>query len=169
MPFTATQPTAASSGGYQAPQPSQSRVQQPLPFNNPVKQPVKPVAPQEEDTVFEMKLVIKEDAPEVPQQAQQPLVLNTLDDLPADEEVDDQKKRASERIQKLRNLSFNINGADTNSEFDNVPAYIRRNLELYNTVNNVESFYSSYTVKSDENNKSQISTINTFLEGKKPD
>ncbi|MEJ7767293.1 MAG: hypothetical protein WKF89_05745 [Chitinophagaceae bacterium] len=72
-------------------------------------------------------------------------------------------------MQKLRNLSFNISGSDTTNEFDTVPAYIRRNLELYNTVNNVENFYSNYTVKPDENNKTQISTINTFLDGKKPD
>jgi cell division protein FtsZ len=33
----------------------------------------------------------------------------------------------------------------------------------------VEKFYSNYTVGTDENNQVQISTINTFLEGKKPD
>ena len=72
-------------------------------------------------------------------------------------------------ISKLRNLSFNINGADPNNEFENVPAYIRRNLELYNTISNVENFYSNYEVKTDENNNTEISTINTFLDGKKPD
>jgi cell division protein FtsZ len=85
------------------------------------------------------------------------------------DEVGEQKRRAAERIQKLRNLSFNINAADPNNEFETVPAYIRRNLELYNTINNVENFYSNYEVKSDENNNAQISTINTFLDGKKPD
>jgi len=116
-----------------------------------------------------MQLVIKEDVPEEVEQVVSPVVMNILEELPAVDEVEDQKRRASERIQKLRNLSFNINGTDTNNEFDSVPAYIRRNLELYNTVNNVENFYSSYTVKPDDNNKAQISTINTFLDGKKPD
>jgi cell division protein FtsZ len=92
----------------------------------------------------------------------------SIEELPMVDEIEEQKRRATERIQKLRNLSFNINGADS-SEFETVPAYIRRNLELYNTVNSVENFYSNYTVKSDENNKTQISTINTFLDGKKPD
>jgi len=62
-----------------------------------------------------------------------------------------------------------MNAADPNNEFETVPAYIRRNLELYNTVNSVESFYSQYEVKSDKNNPGEISTINSFLDGKKPD
>ncbi len=85
------------------------------------------------------------------------------------DEAEEQKRRAAERIQKLRNLSFNINGADPNNEFETVPAYIRRNLELYNTISSVENFYSNYEVKNDENNKTSISTINTFLDGEKPD
>jgi cell division protein FtsZ len=69
----------------------------------------------------------------------------------------------------LRNLSFNMNAADPNNEFEIVPAYIRRNLELYNTVTSVESFYSQYEVKSENNNQGEISTINSFLDGRKPD
>ncbi|HEX3766725.1 MAG TPA: cell division protein FtsZ, partial [Puia sp.] len=67
------------------------------------------------------------------------------------------------------NLSFNMNAADPNNEFEIVPAYIRRNLELYNTVTSVESFYSQYEVKSENNNQGEISTINSFLDGRKPD
>ncbi len=63
------------------------------------------------------------------------------------DEVDDQKRRAAERIQKLRNLSFNINAADTNNEFETVPAYIRRNLELYNTVSPAEKFLQATHTK----------------------
>ena len=85
------------------------------------------------------------------------------------DDTDDPKRRAAERISKLRNLSFNINSADPNNEFETVPAYIRRNLELYNTISNVENFYSNYEVKTDENNNTAISTINTFLDGKRPD
>jgi len=93
----------------------------------------------------------------------------TLDDLLHNEE-EEQKRRAAERISKLRNLSFNMNAADANTEYDNVPAYVRRNMELFgNTLTSVEQFYSKYTVKKDENDETQISTINTFLDGKKPD
>lgn len=87
------------------------------------------------------------------------------------DEVEDQRRRAAERIQKLRNLSFNMNNAaDANNEFDAVPAYVRRNMELFgSTLTSVENFYSKYTVGKDENDQTQISTINTFLDGKKPD
>jgi cell division protein FtsZ len=88
------------------------------------------------------------------------------------DEAEDQKRRAAERIQKLRNLSYNMNNnsADANNEFDAVPAYVRRNMELFgNTLTSVENFYSKYTVGKDENDQTQISTINTFLDGKKPD
>src|SRR5205085_3492338 len=79
------------------------------------------------------------------------------------DDVDEQKRRAQERIQKLRNLSFNMNAPDGSNEFDTVPAYIRRNMELFgNTLTSVENFYSKYTVKPDENDKGQISSINTF-------
>jgi cell division protein FtsZ len=93
-----------------------------------------------------------------------------IDNIPAFDENEEQRRRAAERIQKLRNLSFNMNSPETNSEFDAVPAYIRRNMELFgNTLTSVENFYSKYTVGKDENNNAQISTINTFLDGKKPD
>ncbi len=83
--------------------------------------------------------------------------------------TEEEKRKAAERLQKLRNLSFNINAADPNNEFDAVPAYIRRNMELYNNSSSVENFYSNYTVNPDGANSAQISTINTFLDGKKPD
>jgi len=74
-----------------------------------------------------------------------PIANHIIDDL-SEEEI--QRKRAIERIQKLRNLSFNMNSADTNTEFDNVPAYVRRNMELFgNTLSTVENFYSKVTVE----------------------
>jgi cell division protein FtsZ len=84
---------------------------------------------------------------------------------------EEQRRKVAERIQKLRNLSFNINnGSDPGVEFDAVPAYVRRNLDLFgNTMASVENYYSKYTVDQDENNQTQISTINSFLDGKKPD
>ena len=94
---------------------------------------------------------------------------SSVEEPAAQDDADDLKRRAAERINKLRNLSFNVNAADPNNEFETVPAYIRRNLELYNTISNVENFYSNYEVKTDENNNTEISTINTFLDGKRPD
>jgi len=86
------------------------------------------------------------------------------------DEAEAQKARAAERLHKLRNLSFNFNSSDPNNEYENIPAYVRQNLQVHNTtLASVEKFYSSYAVGTDENNVAQISTINTFLEGKKPD
>ena len=87
------------------------------------------------------------------------------------DEAEEQKRRAAERIQKLRNLSYNMNSTgDNHNEFDAVPAYVRRNMDLFgSTLTSVENFYSKVTVGRDENNQTQISTLNTFLEGKKPD
>jgi cell division protein FtsZ len=121
-----------------------------------------------------MQLVFKDEIPaaDVPRAHQtQPV---SMADQPAEEpamqdEAEGLKRRAAERINKLRNLSFNMNAADPNNEFEIVPAYIRRNLELYNTVTSVESFYSQYEVKSENNNQGEISTINSFLDGRKPD
>ena len=120
-----------------------------------------------------MKLVMK-DTPETADEVKQPepRVQPNLsaEDLALQDDADDQKRRAAERIQKLRNLSFNMNAADPNNEFEAVPAYIRRNMEMFgNTLTSVENFYSKYTVNKDENNKTEISSINTFLDGKKPD
>ncbi|RTL58719.1 MAG: cell division protein FtsZ [Sphingobacteriales bacterium] len=140
--------------------------------HNPVEeQPFKlHIVNQEEDTPAGMQLVIKT----IPHAAEEPVARQTIhlsssEGLPIQDEAEEQRRKAAERLQKLRNLSFNINAADPNSEFDNVPAYLRRNMELYNTINTVENFYSNYTVKTDENNKTEISTVNTFLDGKKPD
>jgi len=91
-------------------------------------------------------------------------------EMPIDDS-EEQRRKVRERIQKLRNLSFNVgNGNDPSAEFDEVPAYVRRNMDLFgNTLASVENYYSKYTVDQDENNQTQISTINTFLDGKKPD
>ena len=180
-------PASAVRGGYLA-KPSNIYAE-PRPADNtcppdhmtpPVKQPVlqaSPVQPsvqKEEEPSFDMQLVIKD---EVSKAADEPRALQTqhpemffAEDPAMRDEAEEQKLRAAERIQKLRNLSFNVNAADTNNEFETVPAYIRRNLELYNTVSPAENFYSSLEVKADDNtNTGKISTLNKFLDGKKMD
>jgi cell division protein FtsZ len=129
---------------------------------------------QDENPSADMQLVFKDEIPaaDVPRAHQSQPV--SMADQPAEEpavqdEAEGLKRRAAERINKLRNLSFNMNAADPNNEFEIVPAYIRRNLELYNTVSSVENFYSQYEVKSENNNQGEISTINSFLDGRKPD
>jgi len=85
------------------------------------------------------------------------------------DESEEQRKKAADRLHKLRNLSYNYNAADPNNEFETVPAYIRKNLDLYNTISPAENFYSNYSVQHDDDNKMRINTMNTFLDGKRPD
>jgi len=141
-----------------------------------VDKPATPADPEEPG--LEFQLVVREENPDaadqsISDQTRTPIASNNsfAEDLALPDEVEEQKRRAAERIQKLRNLSFNINSSDPNNEFETVPAYIRRNMELYNNsaLSSVENFYSGYTVNSNDNNQADISTINTFLEGKKPD
>jgi cell division protein FtsZ len=137
-------------------------------------QEVQPIAPvieflKEEDEIFNMQLVEK-DATEIDQSsAKQVIFMNPVEEPGVMDEEEEQRKKATERLQKLRNLSFNIYGTDASNDFDSVPAYLRRNLELYSTISPAENFYSNYTVKSDENNQTHISSMNSFLDGNKPD
>jgi cell division protein FtsZ len=130
-------------------------------------------AKQEEEESFDMKLVIRNDGSSAgvpPPTPQAPVETASKGEEPAPQErAEDEKRKAAERLQKLRNLSFNLNAADPNNEFEAVPAYIRRNMDLGANSSHVENFYSNYTVKPDGEGSAQISTINTFLDGKKPD
>ena len=191
--FSVNPSTPAASGGYLA-RPSNIYAEaddlkgtsnpnmaqgSPKAMPEPVKeQPVQVIKAEpvmEEDPSTAMQLIMKDEIPSAAEeprahQTQEIVTTQSSAEEPAmQDEVELQKRRAAERIQKLRNLSFNINAADPNNEFETVPAYIRRNLDLYNSISHVENFYSNYEVKGDDQNKGQISTINTFLDGKKPD
>jgi cell division protein FtsZ len=166
--------TAPTSGGYLA-KPSQIYVEEQAAESN-TREESTPlhVQVQADEPVIGMQMVVKDsleatEEPELNVQQAQPIMMSSVEEPPMVDETDEPRRRAMERIAKLRNLSFNINAADPNNEFESVPAYLRRNMELHNSIADVESFYSNYTVKSDENNKAEISTINTFLEGNKPD
>ncbi len=172
-----TTPVSAASGGYLA-RPSniyaeskpevvtsKTSAEEPVPLKLASNE-------QEELLELQMQIIERDDIPaaDMPlaHQAQTPL-FPEVEDPAMQDETEEQKRRAAERLHKLRNLSFNVNAADPNNEFETVPAYIRRNMELYNNNTQVENFYSSIEVKTDQNNQTQISTINTFLDGKKPD
>ena len=175
-------PVVTASGGYLArPSNIYAESKAEVTTSKPsAEEPVSPnLAAKEEEELFDlqMQLVERDNIPaaEVPLAHQahpdsnrEPLFTPAEEPALRDED-EEQNRRAAERLKKLRNLSFNVNAADPNNEFETVPAYIRRNMELYNSGTAAENFYSSYEVKTDNNNKTQITTINTFLEGKKPD
>lgn len=171
-------PRPAAAGGYLTrpsniyAEPKPEATTSKPPAEEPVPSP-QVAAPREEDlTDMQMQLVERDDIPAADMPLAHPTqtpLASSVEDPAMLDEADDQKRRAAERLHKLRNLSFNVNGADPNNEFETVPAYIRRNMELYNQPNQVEQFYSNYEVRKDEKNQTQISTLNTFLDGQKPD
>ena len=176
-PKISTPPVSAASGGYLA-RPSNIYAESQAEVFTSMPSAEEPVSRQEpmhtsEESLCDMQMVVRDDIPAADEplahQAQTPLS-SAAEDPAMQDEAEEQKRRAAERLHKLRNLSFNVNSVDPNSEFENVPAYIRRNMELYgSSISAVENFYSNYTVRKDENNNTQISTLNTFLDGKKPD
>ncbi len=132
--------------------------------------PVLKITPEPEENVS-FTLVMKDEPqaqPAAPQPQQPAYVRSALPDMGAEE---DQRRRAAERINKLRNISFNMGSSqDVNGEFDNIPAYVRRNMELFgNTLASVEDYYSKHHVTKNDNDKVEINSRNSFLEGKKPD
>lgn len=169
---TASQASAASGGYLSRP----SNIYAEPKSDKPVYKPAEQSIPTQktsanEDEMLDMQLVIRNEVPSVdmPTSYSSHAPTNPLAETPAPQDIaEEEKRKAAERLQKLRNLSFNINAADPNNELESVPAYIRRNMELHNNSSSVENFYSNYAVKA-ENNNVHISTINTFLDGKKPD
>src|SRR5215203_3883002 len=165
---------SAASGGYLArPSNIYAESKPEVSTSKPAEEPVPaPVAKVDDSEIIDMQLVIRNDIPAADattsHQTQTPQP--HANELALPDAAEDQKRRAAERLQKLRNLSFNINAADPNNEFEAVPAYIRRNMELFNNTSTVENFYSKYEIRDNGDGKgANISTINTFLDGKKPD
>ena len=130
------------------------------------------VTTQEDEPEMELQLVVKESpeaAKETETESAQPIMKSKVEEPALQDEAEELRRRANERLAKLRNLSFNVNASDPNSEFETVPAYLRRNMEMQVQLADVETFYSNYTVKTNDNKEVELSTLNTFMEGKKPD
>lgn len=158
-----------AAGGYLT-RPANIYAEAPTPVVAAVSAPA--TTPADEPEELQMQLIEKEELPAAPT----PLLYQIHTATPSVQEEGisledtlEQQRRAADRLQKLRNLSYNVNTADPNNEFETVPAYVRRNMELYNSASQIENFYSSYEVKDDPAKQGPISTLNTFLDGKKPD
>ena len=83
----------------------------------------------------------------------------------------DQERVAAERTARLRQLSFDVTKMEDPYAVETVPAYIRKNVALnQNEEPSTDQPYSGYHIKKTADGKqTEISTINTFLDGKKPD
>lgn len=138
------------------------------------QQPTQQVQPQPNPVTFE--LVIKTDE-QVKEQTSSAVKIGEHMLTPAEIEernrFEAQKRALEERAERLRRMSFNIKSAESTDEVESVPAYVRRNVELDDSVASSDVFYSGYSVgvHNDQrsNNQASIQTINTFLDGKKPD
>src|SRR5690606_9588994 len=126
-----------ASGGYLA-KPAQIYAQDRLKEESKLKEEPAPLqsSKKEDEPETEMQLVVKnshvvEDEKEKKVHQTMPIMMSPEEELPMVDESDELKRRAMDRIAKLRNLSFNVNAADPNNEFESVPAYLRRNMELH--------------------------------------
>jgi cell division protein FtsZ len=111
----------------------------------------------------------------------QPIEAKVMDRYFTDSELDEkrrfeeQKRQLEERAERLRNLSFNVKSSEqlSTDDIEHVPAYLRKEMNLEKGVNSADKFYSGYTVgmknEGQDDNQVSINTINTFLDGKKPD
>lgn len=96
----------------------------------------------------------------------------SVEEMEEDRRFEEQKKALEDRAERLRRMSFNIKGNEGSDELENVPAYVRRQIQLGDDVTSADTFYSGYSVgvnQEQKNNQASIQTINTFLDGKKPD
>jgi hypothetical protein len=144
------------------------QTQQTEPSNNRfVFTPNSPESDNQEEISFIVREEEQTEAPSAQIQTQQNQ--SGLEELALPDETEDLRKRAHERLAKLRNLSFNVGSGDPNSEFETVPAYMRRSMDVQVQLADVETFYSHYTVKSTNETKIDTNSINKFLDGKRPD
>jgi cell division protein FtsZ len=79
------------------------------------------------------------------------------------ESDNDISKNAKERVNKLKNLSINLRSHDKISEFENQPAYVRRNIQLEEKEHSSEEVVSRYTLGEDSKNNPVIKSDNSFL------
>jgi len=113
-------------------------------INKPIEQaPMKPVDP-----------------PVVVNQTQQQTESKDLNDPVVSEE---QKRKAQERIEKLKQLSYKLRTPGGLNELESEPAYKRKNVELEETPHSSESSVSRYTLSEGENNKTELKPNNGFL------
>lgn len=67
---------------------------------------------------------------------------------------EEQQKRAQERMSKIQEYTTKLKKAEGISEFENEPAYIRRNIQLDNSTKSKEESFSRFGLSEDENGTS---------------
>jgi cell division protein FtsZ len=137
-----------------------------------VEEPVAETNNESQDDLTNIQLVIKNEMPAEESTIKIGEHYLTPKEIEEKRAFEEQKRSLEERAERLRKMSFNIKGTESTDELENVPAYVRRQIDIDNGVASADKFYSGYSVGvNDQQNQSQasIQTINTFLDGKKPD
>lgn len=139
--------------------------------------PVAPVADtvvtREEPAAPGLRLITKE--AEAPQTTTSSPADKSKDDLEEERRFEEQKKALEERAERLRRLSFNVKSGETSEDLENVPAYLRRSGQKADAPDPKEDdrTLSGYSVgfnsQDGQGGKASVQSINTFLDGKKPD
>jgi cell division protein FtsZ len=78
---------------------------------------------------------------------------------------EEQRRKAQERILKLKELSFKLKTPGGITELENEPAYRRRNIDLDSNspAHSSESQLSRYTISENDDKKAEIKPNNSFL------
>jgi len=107
-----------------------------------------------EETISEPVLVVKEEVTAVE--------INPIEAAKKAEQEEIQR-RASDRIQKLRDISLKLKSPQVLNELENEPAYKRRNVSLNNVPHSSESQVSRFTLTKTDEKKVEIRPNNSFL------
>jgi cell division protein FtsZ len=78
-------------------------------------------------------------------------------------EEEEQKRKAYERILRLKELSLKLKTPNGLTELEQEPAFVRRKISLDNTPHSSESQVSKYTLTENEDKKIEIKPNNSFL------
>jgi len=128
--------------------------------------------PKKQESANEFQLIIKSESAQEDNSLKIGSHYLTQDELEEKRRFEEQKRALEERAERLRKMSFNIKGTESVDDMENVPAYVRRKIDIDNGTASADKFYSGYSVgvnDNQNNNQASIQTINTFLDGKKPD
>ncbi len=176
MPQPATTPIAPAPAQPQQPFGGmpQSPVQTVAParasFGNPqaaAPQPGSETRIVEEPAAPALRLVTKEAEPETTFGGQP----RSAEETEEQRQFEEQKRALEERAERLRRLSFNVKSGEANDDVENVPAYMRRTKAdgTPEDEKTLSGYGVGYNNPEQQGGPAAVQTINTFLDGKKPD
>ena len=138
---------------------------EPFLISKPLEAKVEEVKEEEKQVTIEFEITNKIVAEKTPSiVAETTPVADVKEEMSAEKiQEEEQKKKAQERILKLKELSFKLKTPNGIAELENEPAYKRRNVDLDSQAHSSESQVSRYTLSEGEDKKIEIKPNNSFL------